>query len=393
MINSNLLNKNPHCERFRKHHTEHFFYFYEASNSPLDFSLYRYFKKHRAIGSKDRAVIAEKVYQIIRWKSLIDFLCEKPLSWNRRIELLEQFNPLSHINNPNIPLQIRLSFPKELFSILLENYGQGKTREICLNSNEKAPTTIRVNTLKIKRDAFTQLEPFKGLFTRCIRSSEALTLKKPYSLFSTDAFKKGFFEIQDEASQLSAQMLQVLPGEKVLDYCAGSGGKTLAFAPKMQGKGQIYLHDIRSHSLEEAKKRLKRAGIQNAQIIPYQSPHLKALKKKMDWVLVDAPCSGTGTLRRNPDMKWKFSLEMLRELVGKQRSIFESALSFVKPQGHIVYATCSFLPEENEKQLAHFLKTYPLTQVSEPFYSFPQKGLMDGFFCVVFKRNTKKDKK
>jgi len=153
----------------------------------------------------------------------------------------------------------------------------------------------------------------------------------------------------------------------------------------MQNKGQIFVHDVRIHALQDAKKRLRRAGIQNAQIFLAQDPKQKQLKKKMDWVLVDAPCSGTGTLRRNPDMKWKFNLEMVQRLSGQQRTIFEKALSFMKPEGRIVYSTCSVLPQENEEQMHHFMKTYNLKIEGSIFQSFPSEGGMDGFFGVVLK--------
>lgn len=200
-----------------------------------------------------------------------------------------------------------------------------------------------------------------------------------------DEFKKGFFEVQDEGSQLLANLVQCQPGQLVMDFCAGSGGKTLAFAPLMKNSGQIFLHDVRAYTLQDAKKRLRRAGIQNAQIIHAEDPKLNKWKKKMDWVLVDAPCSGTGTLRRNPDMKWKFDIEMLERLIGQQRTIFEKALSFMKPEGHIVYGTCSLLKQENEHQLNHFIKTYNLKIEGQVFHSFPSLGGMDGFFGVVLK--------
>ena len=171
-------------------------------------------------------------------------------------------------------------------------------------------------------------------------------------------------------------------GRARLGFLCGLRRKNVAFAPGMQGKGQIYLHDIRPKALAEARQRLKRAGIQNAQTVEDEKK-LKLLKKKMDWVLVDAPCSGTGTLRRNPDMKWRFSEEGLKKLVGQQRMIFEKALSFLGPKGHIVYATCSVLAEENEEQTAHFQKTYGLKLVKE-FKRLPTEGGMDGFYGAVF---------
>jgi 16S rRNA C967 or C1407 C5-methylase (RsmB/RsmF family) len=205
------------------------------------------------------------------------------------------------------------------------------------------------------------------------------------SLFALPEFKAGLFEVQDEASQIVAAQVNAFPGTHVLDYCCGAGGKALAIAPSMQGKGQMYLHDIRTQIFAEAKKRLKRAGIQNAQFI-LPNDKKKKFIGKMDWVLADVPCSGSGTLRRNPDMKWRFQASDIEELVQKQREIFEKALSFVKHKGHIVYATCSILPEENEQQVDFFLKHFPVRLVKEPFQSFPRKGKMDGFYAATLQK-------
>jgi 16S rRNA C967 or C1407 C5-methylase (RsmB/RsmF family) len=213
-----------------------------------------------------------------------------------------------------------------------------------------------------------------------------ITFQKKINFFELPEFKEGLFEVQDEGSQLLAFLVKAKPGQQVLDYCAGSGGKTLAFAPSMQNKGQIFLHDVRPKALLECRKRLRRAGIQNAQTVAHDSPKLSKLKKKMDWVLVDAPCTGTGTLRRNPDMKWKFSQEILSRLIGQQRMIFEKALSYMRPEGRIVYATCSILQEENQEQIEHFLKTYSLELEGETFQTFPALGGMDGFFGAILKK-------
>ena len=171
--------------------------------------------------------------------------------------------------------------------------------------------------------------------------------------------------------------------DHVLDYCAGSGGKTLAFAPDMKNKGQVYLYDIRPHLLIEAKKRLKRAGIQNGQFLDENKLKKKGLLKRMDWILLDVPCSGSGTLRRNPDMKWKFHPEMVERLVNEQQKIFDKVLKFLHPNGKIVFATCSIFPEENEQQIEYFMTKYHLQLEREPFQSFPKNGEMDGFYCVV----------
>jgi 16S rRNA C967 or C1407 C5-methylase (RsmB/RsmF family) len=190
-------------------------------------------------------------------------------------------------------------------------------------------------------------------------------------------FQEGLFEIQDEASQLISMLVEATPKQQVLDYCAGSGGKTLAFAPLLKNSGQIYLHDIRPQILLKAKKRLCRAGIQNVQFC------LPKHKKSMDWVLVDAPCTGSGTLRRNPDMKWKFDSSLLNRLVAEQRQIFEQALEYLKPSGKIVYATCSLFPQENQDQIQYFQEKFGLKLAKEVFQSFPEKNGMDGFFAAV----------
>lgn len=349
---------------FREHHLRQFLAIWEKTEGALDKNLYLYFKAHKAIGSKDRKEIADAVYHKVRWKLLPEG---------------------KEAADETLPLPVRVSAPQPLWDSFVRSYGEDKAFELLWASNFPAPTTLRVNTALISRD-----ELFKLLNTTLELS---LTETSPYGLhvhsralfFNLDAYKQGFFEVQDEASQLVADKVALKPGQLVLDYCAGSGGKTLAFAHKSQGSGQLYLHDIRIKALQEAKKRLKRARVQNAQILPSEATDkLKKLKKKMDWVLVDAPCSGTGTLRRNPEMKYRFDEDLLRKLQKEQRVIFEKALSFVKPKGHIVYATCSLLQEENELQVEHFLKTYPLKLVEPPFKSLPVQGGMDGLYAAVF---------
>lgn len=370
---------------FREHHLLALLELYEQQNLPLDLTINQYFRSHPALGSKDRGFVAETAYALIRWKGLLDYLTPTH-SWHDRFRLYAQIDIKDYLNKTEIPLHVRVSFPEYLFGLMVNNYGEEKAIELCLESNHQAPTTIRVNSLKIQRDAL--LENWKNLYdvSATLTSPNGIIFHKKINFFQLPEFKAGFFEVQDEGSQLLADLVQAQPGDHVLDYCAGSGGKTLAFATALQNKGQIYLHDIRTWALQEARKRLKRAGVQNAQFLKPDSVGLKKLKKKMDWVLVDAPCTGTGTLRRNPDMKWKFSQEMLLRLISQQRVIFEKALSYLKPNGKIIYATCSLLNEENQTQLEHFIKTYRLSIEGQPFQSLPSMGGMDGFFGVVLKR-------
>jgi 16S rRNA (cytosine967-C5)-methyltransferase len=375
------MNKLP----FREHHLIQLLDNYSAQQLPLDLFMNRYFRDHSALGSKDRAFIAETSYALIRWKSLLDHLT-KSSNWEERFKHFNETDITALQKNESIPLYIRASCPEHLLNLLMNQYGKEKAHALCLVNNTPAPTTIRANLLKTTRDAlFDRLKNTYDVSTTA-HSSQGITFHKKIQFFQTPEFKEGLFEVQDEGSQLLADLVQVKPGEQVLDYCAGSGGKTLAFAPKMEGKGQIHLHDTRITALQEARKRCKRAGIQNYQLLPSGSPQEKKLKKKMDWVLVDAPCSGTGTLRRNPDMKWKLTPEMIKNLVSEQRIIFEKALSFMHPNGRIVYATCSLLQQENQKQLEHFISTYSLAVEGEIFQTLPTYGGMDGFFGVVLKK-------
>ena len=368
---------------FRENHIFKILLMYEQQKGPLDLFLSQYFRAFKAVGSKDRRYIAETIYSMIRWRGLIDHLSPKPVSWETRYNVYKNFNPLSYIKDEAIPLHIRLSFPKIFFEFLSENFGESKAVEFCLACNTEAPTTLRVNSLKTSRKEL--IEKWNPLYqiSPCAYSSQGIVFHRRTNFFAMPEFKEGLFEIQDEGSQLIANLVQARPGQQILDFCSGSGGKTLAFAPSMGMSGQIYLHDIRPRILHEAKKRLCRAGIQNAQSLFYDDPKKLKLKRKMDWVLVDAPCSGSGTLRRNPDMKWKFDREMIDRLVVEQRQIFEEALEYLHPKGSIVYSTCSVFLQENEHQTAFFQEKFKLKLEGSPFKSLPIKDGMDGFFGAV----------
>jgi len=373
---------------YREHHLLTLLQEYEQQHLPLDLFISFYFRAHKSLGSKDRGTIAESVYSIVRWKGLLDYLCEAPATWEMRWELYSKINIDAHLKDEKIPLHIRLSFPEELFQLVVESHGEQQAIQLCQVSNQPAPTTVRANTLKTSRDALLKKWAQTYKVSPCTYSETGIRFLQKINFFTLPEFQAGNFEVQDEGSQLLADKVKAEPGQLIMDYCAGSGGKTLAFAPKMEGKGQIFLHDIRPYALKEAKKRLRRAGIQNAQIVLPDDPKLSKLKKKMDWVLVDAPCTGTGTMRRNPDMKWNFTKETLHRLLGQQRMIFEKALSFLKPNGKIVYATCSILKQENQDQVEHFLKTYNLEVVGELFQSLPSEGGMDGFFGVILRHKS-----
>lgn len=371
---------------FRDTHLINILETFDTSKLPLDVFLNKYFRLHKALGSKDRAYICEYLYLLIRWKDLIDACYQTTHQWDERLAILKKY-PISDLQNSSfLSHHQKVSFPKPFFDILQNSLGLEKAYEFCLNSNQAAPLTIRVNTSKCSRDHLFDLWRESYLVEKCEVSKNGICFKKRINFFELKEFKEGLFEVQDEGSQIVAAHLQAKPGDHVLDYCAGSGGKTLALAPLLEGKGQIYLFDIRPHALNEAKKRLKRAGIQNAQLLDPIKLKKKGLLKRMDWILLDVPCSGSGTLRRNPDMKWRFTPEMVERVIAEQKIIFEKAIKYLADDGKIVYATCSVLPQENIDQVNYFMEKYQLELVGVPFQSYPQPDKMDGFFAAVLKR-------
>jgi 16S rRNA C967 or C1407 C5-methylase (RsmB/RsmF family) len=353
--------------KFRQYHLSAVLKSLELQQIPLDAFLSHYFRSNKALGSKDRQFIGDTVYHYIRWKNLFDHLGIEPCD----------LDPTIHRENTSLPIHVRHGMPEFLFQLLVQAYGEEKTKEIALISNTRAPTTIRINPLKTTRDEIlAKWSHYK--ISPCPISELGIQFHERINFFTLPEFKEGFFEIQDEASQLAAELVLAKPKQHVLDYCAGAGGKTLAFAHRLENRGQIYLYDIRTHALEKARIRLRRAGIQNAQF------NLPPVKKSNNWVIVDVPCSGTGTLRRNPDLKWKFTNQSLASLQHEQRQIFSDALSYLHPSGHIVYMTCSLLPQENEEQIAYFEKEFALTRTQE-FKSLPTLNGMDGFYAVTLK--------
>lgn len=370
----------PFCD----HHIAAFFSRYALGRAPLDLSLAGYFKSHKSLGSKDRKTIGEAVFGMVRWKTLLDHLgpASDPLE---RLRLYKTLDFDKALADPRIPEPVRCGVPETLFDRLAGAYGKPEARRLSLILNTPAPVTVRANALKITRsDLISRWSEYGA--APCSQAPHGIRFPKRLPLFSFPEFKEGLFEMQDEGSQLAASLVEASPGQTVLDFCSGSGGKTLAIAPRMEGRGQIYLHDIRVHALQEAKKRLRRAGVQNAQFLPPGHKQLLRLKNKCDWVLIDVPCSGTGTLRRNPDQKWAIDAPMLERLVQEQQKIAEAALPYVKPGGRLVYATCSILPEENERQADFLLANLPL-RLERPFLSLlPEEGGMDGFFAAVFQK-------
>ena len=374
-------------EKFRETHLFAFLHQFDEESKPLDMAFSNYLKSHKSIGAHDRRFLGDAAYALIRWRALLDYLLGRESIWEKRYAIWRKIDFSSLPDN--IPPFIRCGASPWLFHELASSYGDTKAAELSSVLNEPAPFTVRVNLLKTTRDAL--LERWKTLYDAepCSYSKTGIRFRQRIAVTAFPEFKEGLFEIQDEGSQLVSELIQPKSGEQVLDYCSGSGGKSLAIAPSMGGRGQIYLHDIRPQILHEARRRLRRAGVQNAQFLAPGHPRLSSLKNKIDWVFADVPCSGSGTYRRNPDMKWKGSGEMMTELIQKQREIFGQALSYVRPGGKIVYATCSLFKRENEQQVDFFLKTFPVELTAAPLSIFPEPNGPDGFFGALFCKQTK----
>ena len=402
----------------------------EGSHAPADAMLAKYFRERRYIGSKDRGAISKLAYYILRNGATIDWWLEqaKADSTPRNIVILAivyaekaslaeieaLFSGAEHCPAPltdtekelirtyegtplihgTMPDSVRFNFPDWMSDKITDLFGD-KIYVAMEAMNQEAPVDLRTNTLKASREgliAALSKEGFEPVATNM--SDYGVRLKKRGAMFATQAFREGWFEMQDEGSQMIAQLMEAKPGQKVIDFCAGAGGKTLALAASMQNKGRILAWDISDARLSQMPKRLARAGVHNVQLRVLKDEHdafVKRHKETADAVLLDVPCTGSGTWRRNPDLKWRTEEKDLNELVDVQQRILNSAARLVKPKGRMVYATCSLFKEENENQVAAFLeshKDFRLRPVGEDQHmrlSTHQHGT-DGFFAAVLER-------
>ena len=288
------------------------------------------------------------------------------------------------------PVDVRASLPAWLSDRLVQLGGEA----LALASTGKPPQTLRVNTLKTTREALLFTLRQQGLKVRpCERSPVGIVTDGEADIFRTPAFFDGAFEMQDEGSQLVALHAAARPGERVVDGCAGAGGKTLAMAAQMEGTGTITALDIHGGRLKALQERARRAGAHNVRAVDLEESGkiLKRLKGSSDLVLVDAPCTGTGVLRRNPDTGWRLQPEDVERLTVLQRSLLDRYAPLVKPGGRMVYATCSLLPEENMGAVTHFLASHPDFVVEDaPLSLTPADGdagpHWDGFFTATLRR-------
>ena len=346
-----------------------------------DKAIEKTLKSNKKWGSKDRGFIAETCYEIVRWKRLYSEIAniKSPYNSNELWKFFSVWAVLRGIPIPkwkefeNIPRRkikgkfdhlskirkFRESIPNWLDKIGLQELGEKKWEKELSELNKSTSVVLRTNTHKITRNQLKKTLINEGIETNTIKNyPNALILKKRCNLFLRESFKKGLYELQDASSQLVAPFLNVEKGMRVCDVCAGAGGKTLHLSCLMENKGKIIAMDINQFKLNELKKRSKRNGAFNIQTKLIDN--LKSVKKlygKFDRLLIDAPCSGLGVLKRNPDAKWKLNVDFMQRIRGKQLNILKKYSPLLKKGGKLVYATCSILPSENEMQIKKFLKS------------------------------------
>ena len=369
-------------------------------------------KRDKRWGSRDRSFIAETTYDIVRWKRLYAEIAEVKEPFKRE-DLFRMFAVWCVLRGVQIPdwpqfektperrikgkfdelskiRKFRESVPDWMDEIGAKELGEKIWTNEIHALNKQAPVVIRANKLKTTPQELAKKLSEEGIETTNLRNyPEALELKERANIFRTAAFKDGLFEVQDASSQRVAEFLDVEPGMRVVDTCAGAGGKTLHLAALMANKGQIIALDIYGNKLKELKRRAKRAGAHNVETRSIDSTKvIKKLYGTADRVLIDAPCSGLGVLSRNPDAKWKLQPDFLDKIRNTQLEILEQYSRIVKKGGKLVYATCSVLPSENQQQVQKFLKT----EAGKEFKLLREKSILssesgyDGFYMASLQK-------
>ena len=348
-------------------------------NEYADKVVQKLLKRDKRWGSRDRGFIAETLYEIVRYKRLYAEIANVKAPYDRD-NLWRIFAVWATLKGIRLPdwkyftdtptrkikgrfdelsktRKFKESIPDWMDDLGVSELGEAVWTKEIATQNVQAEVILRVNTLKTnKKDLRLKLQS-EDIDTEFIENyPSALKLTKRANVFKTEAFKNGWFEVQDASSQLVAEFLEVKPGMKVVDVCAGAGGKTLHMASLMENKGQIIAMDIYESKLKKLKVRARRNGVHNIELKALDSTKpIKKLYGKADRLLIDAPCSGLGVLRRNPDAKWKLEPEFIKNIKKVQNECLSKYSKMVKPGGKMVYATCSILPSENEKQIEGFL--------------------------------------
>ena len=374
----------------------------------------RALKKDKRWGSADRKFVAETIYEIVRWKRLYAEIAEVREPFDRD-NLWRMFASWAVLRGYTIPdwtqLQgtpvrkikgrfdelsksraIKESIPDWMDELCAKELGEALWTKEIKAQNEQAKVILRVNTLKTSPDKLRARLMDANIETEYIKNQpQALVLKERANVFLTPEFKDGMFEVQDASSQLVAPLLDVKPGMRVVDTCAGAGGKTLHLASIMENKGQLIALDLYESKLNQLKLRARRNGVHNIETrVIENSKTIKKLHEKADRVLIDAPCSGLGVLKRNPDSKWKLQPEFIENIKKIQAEVLENYSKIVKPGGKLVYATCSILPSENQEQIQKFLATEigkNFTFVEDHKILAHESGY-DGFYMALLERKS-----
>ena len=356
-------------------------------------------------GARDRRFIAETMYDIVRWYRLFKEVSEAEAEdfwkllgvwclWNNtefpdwdEFKGLDRKKIEARYEEFQADRKIRESIPDWLDELGEKELGKEWDKELTA-LNEEASVVLRVNTLKVDRNSLQQqLEEEEIVTDAPVEFPDALILEQRQNIFTRQQFKDGLFEVQDAGSQLIAPFLKVQPGQRVIDACAGGGGKTLHLASLMQNKGRIIALDTEDWKLEELKKRARRAGAGNIETrVIESSKTIKRLENSADRLLLDVPCSGLGVIKRNPDAKWKLSVDFIERVKELQQHILEDYSTMLKPGGLMVYSTCSLLPTENERQVEKFLESRKeLFELVDQKWIKPSEGF-DGFYMALLKR-------
>ena len=400
---------------------------------PADVVVSSFFRRNKALGPRERHTLAETVYDVLRRRLLYQHLAQRGhgaperrmaiLGWAgdalflKAALLPEEQKWLAQAREVDVATlapKLRHNLPDWIAQPLQAQLGEEGFWALVATLDKTAPLDLRVNVLKAKREAVQVALAQAGIDARTTPYSPwGLRIDGKPALTKLDAFARGAIEVQDEGSQLLALLLDAKRGEMVVDFCAGAGGKTLAIGATMRSTGRLYAFDTSAHRLDALKPRLARSKLSNvhpAAIAHERDDRVKRLAGKIDRVLVDAPCSGLGTLRRNPDLKWRQSPKAVEELTAKQTAILQSAARLVKSGGRLVYATCSVLPEENEAIAEAFSAANPDFELQNagPLLTglkvegaeglsaggegtrylrlWPHRHATDGFFAAVWNR-------
>lgn len=407
-------------------------------NSPADAKLGEFFRNHRELGTKDRAFVAESVYGVLRRLRYLSVVAANDaddpddarkliLAWLLRVQgkslrelddiLNEQQKEwaiaIKAKSTDNLPLAVQADVRDWFWEKLVQQYGEAEALTICRSMFEQASLDLRVNTIKANRDeVLAKMQAENTVKDNVIAptpySPIGIRMGAKLNISRHVLFTEGKIEVQDEGSQLLTYLVSPKRGMMIADFCAGAGGKTLAIGALMKNTGRLYAFDVSEKRLNNLGQRLKRSGLSNlhAQVISSeQDPKLKRLNGKFDRVLVDAPCSGLGTLRRNPDLKWRQTEQDVLELTQKQTAILARAAKLTKAGGRLIYATCSLLRDENEAIVEAFMQANPefsLVPANEilshhhialdtgPYLKLlPHLHGTDGFFAAVFEKTAK----